>query len=100
MRYEFHPEDLEEYREAAHWYTDREPGLALQFIASVEYAISRVREAPARWLIIDEDVRRCLTRVFPYPILYPVEVDVLLSCTAENGLLNIQAFHTKTMKES
>ncbi len=36
MRYEFHPEALEEYDEAALWYAEREPALALRFIEAVE----------------------------------------------------------------
>lgn len=45
MRYEFHPEALEEYRQAALWYAEREPELALLFVGSVEEAIRRVVEA-------------------------------------------------------
>ncbi len=63
MRYEFHPEALEEYRQAALWYAGREPELGLHFIGSVEDAIKRVVEAPTRWRVIEEDVRRCLTHV-------------------------------------
>jgi toxin ParE1/3/4 len=90
MRYEFHPEALEEYRQAALWYAEREPTLALQFTASVEEAIKRVVDAPSRWRVIDEDVRRCLTRVFPYAILYTIEPNFLLivavmHCSREPG---------------
>lgn len=42
MRYEFHPEALEEYGQAALWYSEREPTLALQFIGSVEDAINEL----------------------------------------------------------
>ena len=48
MRFKFHPEALEEYRQAALWYTEREPELALKFIGSVEEAIKRVVDAPNR----------------------------------------------------
>src|SRR5690242_3931813 len=78
MKYEFHPEALEEYRQAALWYAEREPGIALRFIPSVEDAINRVLDAPTRWRVIDEDVRRCLIRVFPYAVLYTIEADFLL----------------------
>ena len=78
MKYEFHPEALEEYRQAALWYAEREPEIALRFIASVEDAINRVLDAPTRWRVIDEDVRRCLVRVFPYAVLYTIEADFLL----------------------
>ena len=78
MRYEFHPAALEEYREAASWYAEREPQVARKFIDSVEEAIARIVEAPRRWRVVDEDVRRCLTRVFPFGILYTIEDDFLL----------------------
>jgi toxin ParE1/3/4 len=90
MRYEFHPEALEEYRQAALWYAGREPELGLHFIGSVEDAIKRVVEAPTRWRVIEEDVRRCLTHVFPYAIFYTIEADFLLivavmHCSREPG---------------
>jgi len=90
MRYEFHPEALEEYDEAALWYAEREPGLALRFIGAVEDAIARILEAPTRWRVIEEDVRRCLTRVFPYGVLYTIEPDFILivavmHCSREPG---------------
>ena len=78
MRYEFHPAALEEYREAALWYVEREPHVAQNFVASVEEAIARIVEAPQRWRVVDEDVRRCLTRIIPFGILYTIEPDFLL----------------------
>ena len=78
MRYEFHPAALQEYHEAALWYGERDPQVAEKFVASVEEAIARIVETPRRWRIIDEDVRRCLTPVFPFGILYTIEDDFLL----------------------
>jgi len=90
MNFEFHPEALEEYQEAALYYARRDPELARRFIQSVEDAIRRVVDAPERWRIIDEDVRRCLTRVFPYGILYTIETNYVLivavmHCSREPG---------------
>ena len=78
MRYEFHPAALEEYREAVRWYAERDVQVARKFVTSVEEAIARSVEAPQSWRVVDEDVRRCLTRVFPFGILYTIEVDFLL----------------------
>lgn len=78
MKWEFHPEALAEYREAAHYYAERDPALAARFTESVEDAIRRVLESPNRWRILDDDVRRCLSRVFPYAILYTIEPDFIL----------------------
>lgn len=66
MRYEFHPEALEEYRQAALWYAKREPELGLQFMGSVEDAMKRLVEAPTRCRVIEDDIRRCLTHVFRF----------------------------------
>jgi len=90
MRYEFHPEALEEYDQAGHHFAQRQPGLDLRFIVCVEEAIALILEDPHRWRSIDEDVRRCLTRVFPYGILYTVEDDFVLivaiaHCSREPG---------------
>ena len=90
MRYEFHPEALDEYDEAAFYYARKEPGLDLRFIVSVEHAIDSILQEPTRWRRVDEDVRRCLTRVFPYGILYTIEDDYILivavaHCSREPG---------------
>ncbi len=78
MRYEFHPEALEEYNEAGFYYARKEPGLDLRFIISVENAIERILEEPLRHRMFEQDVRRCLTRTFPYAILYTIEDGFIL----------------------
>jgi len=78
MRYEFHPEALIEYGEAARYYARQQPGLELRFVVCIEEAIELILEDACRWRPFDEDVRRCLTRIFPYGILYTIEPDFVL----------------------
>lgn len=78
MRIEFHPEALAEFEDAARYYANCQDGLGLRFIARVEFALSQIQKTPDRWRIFEEDVRRCLTRVFPYAVLYTIEPDCLL----------------------
>jgi plasmid stabilization system protein ParE len=90
MRYEFHPEALAEYEADARYYAGRQEGLELRFISAVEHAISQIRETPERWRVLEDDVRRCLTRVFPYAVLYTLEPDYLhiiavMHCHREPG---------------
>jgi plasmid stabilization system protein ParE len=64
--------------------------LAQAFINAVEDAIFRIVESPTRWAVVDEDIRRCLTRKFPYGILYTIEEDYILivavmHCSREPG---------------
>ena len=78
MRYEFHPEALAEFEEAARFYAECQDGLEARFIASVESAIRRILQAPNRWRVFEDDLRRCLTPVFPYAVLYTIEPDYIL----------------------
>jgi plasmid stabilization system protein ParE len=78
MRIEFHPEALQEYDEAAHYYFQKQPGLDIRFIICIENAIQLILEDPSRWRPFDDDIRRCFTRVFPFGILYTIEPDFVL----------------------
>jgi plasmid stabilization system protein ParE len=78
MRFEFHPEALAEYENAARYYAGCQKGLELRFIAAVEHVVQQIVDAPEHWLILEEDIRRCLTRVFPYAVLYSIETDYVL----------------------
>jgi toxin ParE1/3/4 len=64
--------------------------VAQAFIDAVEDAVYRIRESPTRYIVIDEDVRRCMIRKFPYGILYTIEQDyililALMHCSREPG---------------
>ena len=68
MKFDFHPEAFAEFQDAARGYRLSQEGVGLRFVASVEDAIARILEAPLRWRILEDDVRRCLTRLFPYAV--------------------------------
>jgi plasmid stabilization system protein ParE len=85
MKYRFHPEAIEEYQAAAYYYSERDPALALRFIEAIEDAIRRILEAPKRWRILDDDVHRCLTHVFPYAVLYTIEPEFILILAIMHG---------------
>ncbi|MEM9451816.1 MAG: type II toxin-antitoxin system RelE/ParE family toxin [Cyanobacteria bacterium P01_E01_bin.6] len=78
MKYVFHPEALTEYSEAVRYFAEQRVDLAQAFIDAVEDAVYRLRDAPNRYPVIDADIRRCLTRKFPYAILYVIEPDFIL----------------------
>ena len=90
MKYVFHPEALAEYSEAVQYYAEQRSEVAQMFINAIEDAVYRIRQSPTRWAIFDEDIRRCLTRKFPYSILYTIEQDYILilavtHCSREPG---------------
>ncbi|MDA1107849.1 MAG: type II toxin-antitoxin system RelE/ParE family toxin [Proteobacteria bacterium] len=78
MRLEFHPQALAEFEQAALYYEEHQPGLGFRFYASVEAALQSIVEAPVQWPILNQDIRRCLTRIFPYAVLYTVEPEYVL----------------------
>lgn len=84
MIYDFHPEARLEYREAALFYESRRSGLGAAYTLEVEATLKRILEAPDRWRVIEQDVRRCLTHTFPFGILYTVEPDSILIIAVMN----------------
>lgn len=78
MRLEFHPEALAEFRAAAEYYENQQLGLGSRFVNAVDVAVARIAEAPESWRIVEDDIRRCLTKVFPYAVLYSIEPDYIL----------------------
>jgi toxin ParE1/3/4 len=90
MKYVFHPEALSEYAEAVQYYTEQRVEVAQAFINSIEDTVYRINKSPTRYAEIDEDVRRCMARKFPYGVLYTVEQDYILilavmHCSREPG---------------
>lgn len=78
MNYAFHPEALDEFEQAAKYYAECQTGLDLRFIACIETALRQISGEPTRFRLFEEDVRRCLVRVFPYAVLFTVEDDEIL----------------------
>jgi toxin ParE1/3/4 len=81
----FHPEAAAEFEEAVQFYKGRGRTLGDRFAAEVRTAIRRIIETPERWRVVDEDVRRCLVRVFPYSVLYTIERDYVLIVAVAHG---------------
>lgn len=85
MRCAFHPDARLEYREAAAFYEARQVGLGAAFTREIETATEQVLETPERFRFVEQDVRRCLTRTFPYGILYTLERDLVLIVAIAHG---------------
>lgn len=73
MTYSFHPEAQAEFRQATLYYFEKSPSLASAFYSEIESTIEKIIKDPFLYREIDEDIRRCLTKRFPYAILYTIE---------------------------
>ncbi len=70
MTFEFHPEALAEYKEAAVWYEERRSRLGIEFIDAVETAISAILESPCKHRPVGDGVRVFRLKRFPYYVFY------------------------------
>ena len=77
MNIEYEPDALLEAVEAVLFYHSRD-GTGDRFNAVIDETMNRIRMAPLRWPILDKQVRRCLCPIYPYAILYTVEIDCIL----------------------
>lgn len=85
MKLVFHPDAAREFEEAVRHYRARGRVLGDRFAAEVRFAMRRILETPERWRVLEEDVRRCLVRVFPYSVLYTIEPDSILVVAIMHG---------------
>ena len=85
MRHEFHPEAALEFAEAVQFYKQRGRDLGRRFALETRLAIKKIGDHPKRWRMIEDDVRCCLVRVFPYSVLYTIEDDYILIVAIAHG---------------
>ena len=78
MRVRLHPEAEAEMIDAAAYYEDQQPDLGKRFLASVQDAINSITINPRLYPVVDLDVRRCLTKVFPFGVLFRVLSDQIV----------------------
>ena len=75
MQVRFHPEAESEMTGAAAWYEAQQTNLGKRYLTCVEDAINHIRINPQLYACIDGDVRRCLTKTFPFGVLFRVDQD-------------------------
>ena len=75
----FRPLAVEDIAEAATWYEARSPGLGDELIDEILAAMRRAQQNPELFRIVHRDgnVRRVLTKRFPYRIFFSVVSETL-----------------------
>ena len=73
-----------EYREAAHWYDARQPGLGFEFVDEIERAFQEIQGDPTRHPLLETlpaiqpGFRRYVLQRFPYYVVFTILPDELL----------------------
>lgn len=70
----FHPETESEMVDAAAWYEGQQASLGKRFLTSVHDAVNRIQLNPKLYPVVENDVRRCLTKTFPFGVLFRMKV--------------------------
>ena len=66
----FHPDAESEMNDAAAYYETQQPDLGRRFLAFVQDAVNRIRLNPSLYAGVEGNVRRCLTKTFPFGVLF------------------------------
>lgn len=74
----FHPRAEAEMVEAATYYETQQSGLGRRFLAAVQEAVNRIVVNPHLYPVVELDVRRCLTKTFPFGVLFRERPDMLI----------------------
>ncbi len=77
MKFAFHPEAEEEFFHAIDYYEGCAPGLGYDFATEVHFTVENILSFPDAWTILENDIRRCQIRRFPYGIVYSKQNDVI-----------------------
>ncbi len=73
MTLRIRPEARLEILQAARWYEEREAGLSAAFIAELDAAFMRLELGQEQYQVLHRNLRRALTRRFPYAIYFACE---------------------------
>jgi len=76
----FHAEAETEMLAAAAYYEAQREHLGERFLAAVQDALNRIQISPSLYEVVELDVRCCLTKIFPFGVLFrnrPDEIVVL-----------------------
>jgi len=74
----FHPEADSEMMEAAVFYETQQQDLGKRFLSVVQDSLSHIQINPKLYPIIHLDVRRCITKTFPFNVLFRITPDQII----------------------
>jgi hypothetical protein len=78
MDYSFLSESKTELLQAVEYYEQCSTGLGLEFSEEVYSSIKQILRFPLAWSSSSKNTRRCLTKRFPYGIIYAINEDSII----------------------
>jgi cytochrome P450 len=74
----FHAEAELEMIDAAAWYEAQQAGLGKRYLTCVQEALNKIELNPDLYPVVELDVRRCLTKTFPFGVLFRIRPDLIV----------------------
>lgn len=74
-----------EFVEAVEWYEAQRRGLGVELLVEVERCIASAAERPELYAMVRGEIRRVVTRRFPYSIYYRVRQDRIIVLAVFHG---------------
>jgi len=66
-----------ELRDAIDYYNQESFGLGYDFADEVQNTLKRIQSSPTAWTLLSANSRRCLTKRFPFGIIYQITDDTI-----------------------
>jgi len=82
-------------REAYDWYEQQRAGLGGELLAVLESTFHSILENPSRFAVVHREVRRALTRRFPFGVFYLVEMDCIVILAILHASRNPSTWRTR-----
>jgi len=77
VKFTFHPEAETEFEQVVAYYEAKQSGLGLELADEVLVSIARILDYPKAGSSFSKNTRRCLTKRFPYGIIYQIHQDTV-----------------------
>ena len=77
MIYRFHPDAESEFNDSMAYYDSQKEGLGMEFAEEIYATIQRILQFPLSWTQISKGCRRCITKRFPFGVIYSIKEDLI-----------------------
>lgn len=72
MKFSFHPAAEAELNKAVDYYDESQAGLGSEFLKEIYRTVQNILTFPDAWSPLSANTRRCLSKRFPYGVVYQV----------------------------
>lgn len=68
----------EDFQTAVDYYNSERPGLGYEFANEIRTTLARINSFPEVWPVIDNGIRKCIVKRFPYALIYSIQNDLIV----------------------